>query len=88
MKSIVILYFIKIYVNHINSLIELNEMEFQIIFYENFIEITFETNMKKFCNSSQVKPDLRSPAFFNRLDLKIVLKKVGERAFSEHNIFI
>jgi hypothetical protein len=36
MKSIVILYFIKkIYVNHINSLIELNEMEFQIIFYEN-----------------------------------------------------
>ncbi len=35
MKSVVILYFIKIYVNHINSLIELNEMEFQIIFYEN-----------------------------------------------------
>jgi hypothetical protein len=35
MKSIVIFYFIKIYVNHINSLIELNEMKFQIKFYEN-----------------------------------------------------
>jgi hypothetical protein len=30
--------------------------------------------MKKFCNSSQVKPDLRSPAFFNRLDLKMRLQ--------------